>query len=57
VFDGPLYGQDGRLVLAEGHVYDDDYLLNEMDWFEQGVVGEAGELPPGSTAVNLLNCK
>jgi basic membrane protein A len=45
VFDGPLYGQDGRLVLAEGQRFDDDYLLNEMDWFVQGVVGEAGELP------------
>lgn len=45
VFDGPLYGQDGRLVLAEGQRFDDAYLLNDMDWFVKGIVGDAGELP------------
>ncbi len=45
VFDGPLYGQDGRLVRAEGQRFDDAYLLNDMDWFVKGIVGDAGELP------------
>jgi basic membrane protein A and related proteins len=46
VFEGPIYAQNGDLVLAEGVGFNDDYLLNEMDWFVQGVVGEAGALPP-----------
>lgn len=45
VFDGPIYGQDGRLVLAAGQHFDDTYLLNDMDWFVKGIVGKAGELP------------
>ena len=45
VFDGPLYAQNGDLVLAEGDRYSDEYLLNEMDWVVQGVVGEAGASP------------
>jgi basic membrane protein A len=45
VFDGPIYAQNGDLVLAEGNRFDDDYLLNNMDWFVQGIVGEAGTPP------------
>jgi basic membrane protein A len=45
VFGGPLYAQDGRLVLAAGHHFDDAYLLNDMDWFVKGIVGVAGKLP------------
>jgi len=43
VFDGPLYAQDGTQVLGEGDRFSDEYLLNDMDWFVQGVVGEGGD--------------
>lgn len=46
VFVGPLYSQDGSMVLAEGEEFSDEYLHNEMDWFVQGVDGEAGAPPP-----------
>jgi basic membrane protein A len=48
VFTGPLYAQDGTLLLAEGETFDDNYLYNEMDWFVQGVVGEADSPPPAA---------
>lgn len=50
VFDGPLYAQDGALVLAENDRFSDEYLLNDMDWFVQGAVGNAGD-PPESVSV------
>lgn len=46
VFDGPLYDQNRNLVLVEGDRFSDEYLLNEMDWFIFGIVGEAGTPPP-----------
>ena len=48
----PLIGQryindqDGNLVLPKGEQYNDDYIYNEMDWFVEGVVGEAPGEPP-----------
>lgn len=45
VFDGPLYDQNGSLVLAQNDRFNDEYLLNDMDWFVQGVVGNAGDPP------------
>lgn len=45
VFDGPLYSQNGSMVLQENERFSDEYLLNEMDWFVQGIVGNAGDPP------------
>jgi basic membrane protein A and related proteins len=38
VFCGPLKGQDGKVVIAEGVCMKDDAVLS-MDWFVEGVVG------------------
>lgn len=46
VFQGPIFAQNGALVLAEGDEFTDEYLLNDMDWLVQGVIGEAGDPPP-----------
>jgi basic membrane protein A len=46
IFDGPLYDQNGNLVLADGDRFSDEYLLNDMDWLVEGVVGNAGNPPP-----------
>lgn len=53
VFDGPLYAQDGRLILKEGQSFTDDYLLNNMNWLVQGTVGEAGPLPEAVQSEDL----
>jgi basic membrane protein A len=46
VFDGPLVAQNGEQVLARGEKFDDDYLNTQMNWFVEGVVGDApGVLP------------
>jgi hypothetical protein len=46
-FEGAIKDQDGNIVLPKGEQFDDDYIYNEMDWFFEGVVGEApGDPPP-----------
>ncbi len=45
-FDGPVYAQNGDLVLAKGDKFPKGYIYNDMDWFVEGVVGDApGEAP------------
>ncbi|MCY3779618.1 MAG: BMP family ABC transporter substrate-binding protein [Chloroflexi bacterium] len=45
-FDGPVYAQNGDLVLAKGDKFPTGYIYNDMDWFVEGVVGDApGEAP------------
>jgi basic membrane protein A len=47
VFEGPINAQNGVEILARGDTFDEEYIYNEMDWFVEGVVGEApGEPPP-----------
>jgi simple sugar transport system substrate-binding protein len=46
VFDGPLNDQNDVQVLARGQKFDDAYLNTEMNWFVQGVVGDAPGTPP-----------
>ena len=41
-FDGPIYGQDGELLVVEGERYDDGVLLG-MNFFVQGVNGSVPE--------------
>jgi len=45
VFCGPVIGQNGKTVVAEGKCLTDTELLN-MDWFVDGVVGEAPKPAP-----------
>ncbi|MCY3831857.1 MAG: BMP family ABC transporter substrate-binding protein [Chloroflexi bacterium] len=45
-FDGPVYAQNGDLVLAKGDKFPKGYIFEEMDWFVEGVVGEAPGEPP-----------
>lgn len=45
-FEGPIKDQAGNLVLPKGEQYDDAYIYNEMDWFIEGVVGDAPGAPP-----------
>ena len=44
--DGPIYTQEGDLVLAKGDKFPGDYLYTDMDWFVKGIVGEAPGEPP-----------
>jgi basic membrane protein A len=46
VFEGPINAQDGALALADGDAFDAEYIATEMDWFVEGVVGEAPGEPP-----------
>jgi basic membrane protein A len=46
VFDGPLVAQNGEEVLARGEKFDDAYLNTQMDWFVEGVVGDAPGVIP-----------
>ncbi len=41
VFCGPIYDQEGNEAFAEGECMSDEEMLN-MDWFVEGVIGEAG---------------
>ncbi len=50
VFDGPLYAQNGDLVLARGKKFDADYLNTQMNWFVKGVVGDAPGTPPAAVS-------
>ncbi len=45
VFCGPVKGQNGELSVAAGTCLDDAAMLS-MDWFVEGVVGEAPGKPP-----------
>jgi len=45
VFCGPVIGQNGKTVVAEGKCLTDNELLN-MDWFVEGVQGEAPKPAP-----------
>ena len=45
-FDGPVYAQNGDLVLAKGDRFPQGYIYSDMDWFVEGVVGEAPGDPP-----------
>ena len=47
VFCGPIKGQNGKLVVPEGRCLSDEEMLS-MDWFVEGVVGEAPAEPPES---------
>lgn len=44
--DGPVYAQNGDLVLAKNDKFPKDYIYTDMDWFVQGVVGDAPGDPP-----------
>ena len=44
--DGPLYSQAGDLLLEKNKKFPKGYLYTDMDWFVQGVVGEAPGQPP-----------
>lgn len=46
-FDGPIYAQNGDLVLAKGDKFPKGYIFTDMDWFVEGVVGDAPGDPPG----------
>lgn len=38
VFYGPIYDNEGNLRIAEGESMTDDAMLNEFDWYVEGVV-------------------
>ena len=38
VFYGPIYDNDGNLRIAEGESMTDNAMLNEFDWYVEGVV-------------------
>ncbi len=44
--DGPIYSQNGDLLLAKNKKFPKGYIYTDMDWFVQGVVGEAPGEPP-----------
>jgi basic membrane protein A len=46
VFEGPLNAQNGDEVLERQAAFDDEYIYNQMDWFVEGIVGEAPGEPP-----------
>ncbi len=45
-FDGPVYAQNGDLVLAKGDKFPKGYIFTDMNWFVEGIVGEAPGQPP-----------
>jgi basic membrane protein A len=49
VFCGPIMGQNGELSVPEGECMTDEEML-AMDWFVEGVVGEAPGEPPEAEA-------
>jgi len=42
VFEGPIYDQEGNIIVAEGEKLSDEELLS-MKWFVKGVEGKIGE--------------
>jgi basic membrane protein A len=45
VFTGPINGQNGELSIPAGMSMTDEEMLS-VDWFVEGVVGEAPSEPP-----------
>ena len=39
VFYGPIYSQDGRLMVKEGEALSDKYLIQKMNWLVKGTEG------------------
>lgn len=39
VFYGPIYSQDGQLMLKQGEKFSDKYLIQNMDWLVMGTEG------------------
>lgn len=39
VFYGPIYRQDGQLMVKEGENLSDKYLIRDIDWLVKGVEG------------------
>lgn len=39
VFYGPIYSQDGRLMVQEGQTLSDKYLIQDMNWLVMGTEG------------------
>ena len=52
VFTGPINGQDGKLAILHGQRMTDGEMLS-MDWFVEGVIGEA----PGKAPVAQVTAK
>jgi basic membrane protein A len=52
VFCGPVRGQNGELSVATGACMSDEDMLG-MDWFVEGVVGEAPGTPPEQAPAEL----
>jgi len=52
VFTGPIKGQTGTLAIPAGKAMTDEEMLS-MDWFVEGVVGEAPGEPPVAEEVEL----
>ena len=48
VFEGPITAQNGDSVLATGSSFDDSYIYKQMNWFVEGVVGDAPGKPPAA---------
>ena len=40
VFYGPVYDNEGKLRVAEGESMTDNDMLNEFDWYVEGVVSD-----------------
>ena len=41
VFYGPIYSQDGRLMVKEGEALSDKYLIQKMNWLVKGTEGSS----------------
>jgi basic membrane protein A len=52
VFCGPIKGQNSELSIATGTCMSDEEMLS-MDWFVEGVIGEAPAEPPVAEEVEL----
>ena len=40
VFYGPIYDNQGQLRVEEGESMTDNAMLNEFDWYVEGVINE-----------------
>ncbi len=43
VFYGPIYDNEGKLRVSEGESMTDNSMLNEFDWYVEGVIIDEGE--------------
>lgn len=41
VFYGPIYSQDGRLMVKKGEALSDKYLIQKMNWLVKGTEGSS----------------